>query len=128
MFDIYGISIWASQKPQKIESISCVILPVKKIPPSKFLVPPSREDSPHLFMLFGKPWKRGAWTVCKFKRGAWTVCRFKRGAWTVCRFKRGLGKKEGVVDTPMHTMLRDLHLMLSEDIKPIQWATHPQLA
>ena len=28
----------------------------------------------------------------------------KRGAWTVCRFKGGLGKKEGGLDTPVHTM------------------------
>ena len=36
----------------------------------------------------------------------------KNGAWTVCRFKRGLDKKgagvlEGVVDTPMYTMISD---------------------
>ena len=29
----------------------------------------------------------------------------KSGAWTFYRFKGGLGKKEGGVDTPMHTML-----------------------
>ena len=29
--------------------------------------------------------------------GTWTVCRFKRGG-------EGLGKKEGMIDTPMHSM------------------------
>ena len=48
MFNIYGIVIWALQKPQKIEKK----VPVKNPPQLKKIPPPSL----HLLMLFGKPW------------------------------------------------------------------------
>ena len=66
MFNIYGILIWASQKPQKFEKKFLVQSspppPVKKVPPTvaKFLVPPpvggGGGNPPHLLTLFGKPW------------------------------------------------------------------------
>ena len=73
MFNIYGILIWASRKPQKIEKNSfCKSPPVKIIPsPAKFLfLPPLNTiwgwggggggfPPSHLLMLFGKPWQ--AW-------------------------------------------------------------------
>ena len=46
MFNIYGILIWASKKPQKIEKKFLV-----QIPPSKISSPPPL----HLLTLFGKP-------------------------------------------------------------------------
>ena len=42
------------------------------------------------------------------KRGAWTVCRFKRG----CTRNRGWGEGLIEVDTPMHTVILMLGMLL----------------